>query len=93
VPIFRRDYSCGFSTVEFEWIPVCCAGTDEPAGNAVKDSMLAKVGPETRKVLAVVYGATKLDDDGLLEGAARELQTLLAEFAFAQNCVWSISPG
>jgi DNA/RNA-binding domain of Phe-tRNA-synthetase-like protein len=61
-------------------------------GNAVKDSMLAKVGPETRNVLAVVYGSTKLGD-GLLEGAARELQTLLTEFASAEGCVWSICPG
>jgi len=60
-------------------------------GNAGKDSMLAKVGPETRKVLAIVYGSTKLDI-GLLEGVARELQTLLAEFASAQNCTWSIRP-
>ena len=37
--------------------------------------------------------ANKLGDDGLLEGAARELQTLLAELASAQNCAWSISPG
>ena len=74
-------------------IPVICrAATDEPVGNAVKDSMLAKVGPETRNILAVVYGSTKLGD-GLLEGAARELQTLLAEFAFAQDCAWSIIPG
>jgi hypothetical protein len=71
---------------------ICRAATDEPVGNAVKDSMLAKVGPETRKVLEVVYGSTKLDD-GILEGAARELQTLLAEFAFAQDCAWSIVPG
>jgi DNA/RNA-binding domain of Phe-tRNA-synthetase-like protein len=73
-------------------IPVICrALSDEPVGNAVKDSMLAKVGPETRNVLAVVYGSTKLDD-GLLEGAARELQTLLTEFASAQDCTWSIRP-
>jgi len=59
-------------------------------GNAVKDSMMAKVSPETRNVIAVVYGSAKLHD-GLLEGAARELQTLLAEFASAQDCAWSIS--
>ena len=67
------------------------AMSDEPVGNAVKDSMLAKVGPETRNVLAVVYGSRKLDD-GLLEGTARDLQALLAEFASAQDCAWSIRP-
>jgi hypothetical protein len=73
-------------------IPViCCAATDEPVGNAVKDSMLAKVGPETRNILAVVYGSTKLDA-GLMERAACELQTLLAEFAFAQDCAWNLIP-
>jgi len=54
--------------------------------------MTAEVGPATRNILAVVYGSTKLDV-GLLERAARELQTLLAEFAFAQDCAWSIVPG
>jgi DNA/RNA-binding domain of Phe-tRNA-synthetase-like protein len=57
-----------------------------------KDSMLAKVGPETRNVLAVIYGSTKFHD-GLLEGAVRELQTLLAELAVAENCAWWLSPG
>jgi hypothetical protein len=54
--------------------------------------MLAKVGPETRNVIAVVYGSTKLDD-GLLEGAARKLQTLLAEFASAESCALSTHRG
>ena len=67
-------------------IPVVCRGaTDEPVGNAVKDSILAKVRPENRNALAVVYYSVKLGD-GVLEGAARELQTLLAEFGLAQNC-------
>jgi DNA/RNA-binding domain of Phe-tRNA-synthetase-like protein len=73
-------------------IPVVCrASTDEPVGNAVKDSMLAKVGPETRNVLAIAYGSTKLGD-GLLEGAARELQELLREFAAAEGCAWGVHP-
>jgi DNA/RNA-binding domain of Phe-tRNA-synthetase-like protein len=71
-------------------IPVICrAASDEPVGNAVKDSMLAKVGPETRNVLAVIYGSSKLGD-GLLESAARELQSLLIEFASAQEVEWRI---
>ena len=80
-------------TMDVGGIPVICrGGSDEPVGNAVKDSMLAKVGPETRNTLAVIYGSTKLGD-GILEAAARELQTLLTEFASAQNCKWSVSPG
>jgi DNA/RNA-binding domain of Phe-tRNA-synthetase-like protein len=71
---------------------ICRAATYEPVGNAVKDSMRAKVGPETRSALAVVYGSTELDN-GLLEGAARELQMLLAEFASAQDCAWCVIPG
>jgi DNA/RNA-binding domain of Phe-tRNA-synthetase-like protein len=92
-PAERYIFNVSGQSMDVSGIPVICrAATDEPVGNAVKDSMLAKVGPETRKVLAVVYGSTKLDD-GLLEGAARELTTLLAEFAFAQDCGWSIIPG
>ena len=92
-PAERYIFNLSGQSMDVSGIPVICrAATDEPVGNAVKDSMLAKVGSETRKVLAVVYGSTKLDD-GLLEGAARELTTLLAEFAFAQDCGWSIIPG
>jgi hypothetical protein len=54
------------------------------ASCVVKDSMLAKVGPETRNVLAVIYGSSRLGI-GPLETAARELQSLLAEFASAQE--------
>ena len=89
----RYIFNVSGQTMDVSGIPVICrAATDEPVGNAVKDSMLAKVGAETRNLLAVVYGSSKLDD-GLLERAARELQTLLAEFAFAQDCAWSIVPG
>ena len=88
----RYIFNVSGQSMDVSGIPVICrAASDEPVGNAVKDSMLAKVGPETRNVLAVVYGSTKLDG-GLLERAARELQTLLAEFAFAQDCAWSIIP-
>ena len=89
----RYIFNVSGQSMDVSGIPVICsAATDEPVGNAVKDSMLAKVGAETRNLLAVVYGSTKLDD-GLLELAARELQTLLTEFAFAQDCAWSIVPG
>jgi hypothetical protein len=60
-------------------------------GNAVKDSMLAKVGPETRGVVAVAYGSSKLGPD-LLETAVRQLQTLLAEFASAGASDWYLCP-
>jgi DNA/RNA-binding domain of Phe-tRNA-synthetase-like protein len=92
-PRERYIFNVSGQSMDVSGIPVICsAATDEPVGNAVKDSMLAKVGPETRNLLAVVYGSTKLDD-GLLERAARELQALLAEFVFTQNCAWSIIPG
>jgi DNA/RNA-binding domain of Phe-tRNA-synthetase-like protein len=89
----RYIFNVSGQIMDVSGIPVICRGaTDEPVGNAVKDSMLAKVSPETRNVIAVVYGSAKLHD-GLLEGAARELQTLLAEFASAQDCAWTAIPG
>jgi DNA/RNA-binding domain of Phe-tRNA-synthetase-like protein len=89
----RYVFNVSGQNMDVAGIPVVARGaTDEPVGNAVKDSMLVKVGPETRNVVAVIYGSTKLGD-GLLEGAARELQTLLAEFAFAENSAWGTSPG
>lgn len=54
--------------------------------------MLAKVGSETSNVVAVIYGSTRLGD-GILETAARELKTLLAEVASAKDCEWGVCPG
>ncbi len=89
----RYIFNVSGQSMDVSGIPVICrAATDEPVGNAVKDSMLAKVGAETRNILAVIYGSPKLDY-GLLEGAARKLQKLPAEFAFAQDHAWSICPG
>jgi DNA/RNA-binding domain of Phe-tRNA-synthetase-like protein len=65
-------------------IPVVCRGaSDEPVGNAVRDSMLAKVGAETREALAVIYGSRRLPP-GHLERAAEELGALLERFAGAK---------
>ena len=85
-------FNASGQSMDVSGIPVICRGsTDEPVGNAVKDSMLAKVGFETRNVLAVVYGSTKLGD-GLLDVAARELRTLLFELAGAEDCICDIRP-
>ena len=70
---------------------ICRVASDEPVGNAVKDSMLAKVGPQTERVLAVVYGSSALPK-GMLEEAAQRLQSLLKEFATAAQCEWRIYP-
>jgi DNA/RNA-binding domain of Phe-tRNA-synthetase-like protein len=86
----RTVFNVSGQSMDVAGIPVICrAASDEPVGNAVKDSMLAKVGPETRNVLAVIYGSSKLGDVPL-ETAARELQALLAEFASAQEVAWGI---
>jgi DNA/RNA-binding domain of Phe-tRNA-synthetase-like protein len=73
-------------------IPVVCRlASDEPVGNAVKDSMLAKVGTETREVLAVVYGSRRLPP-AHLELATEQLANLLETFAGATRCETSVVP-
>ena len=73
-------------------IPVVCGdASDQPVGNAVRDSMLAKVGAETREVLAVIYGSRQLPS-GHLESAAQQLATLLETFAAATRCETSFVP-
>jgi DNA/RNA-binding domain of Phe-tRNA-synthetase-like protein len=93
----RYVFNASGQTMDIAGIPVVCragreAGgepvpADEPVGNPVKDSMLAKVGPDTRNVVAVVYGSRALPPDHL-ERAARDLQSLLQAFAFAGACAW-----
>jgi DNA/RNA-binding domain of Phe-tRNA-synthetase-like protein len=87
----RYVFNTSGQSMDISGIPVVCRADDEPVGNAVKDSMLAKVGPETRRVVAVVYGSSKLGPD-LLETAARQLRTLLAEFASAGAGDWYLCP-
>ena len=73
-------------------IPVVCrAATDESVGNAVKDSMLAKVGPTTRNVTAVLYGSRQLPA-GYLVQATQQMAQLLTRFAVASDCQCEIVP-
>lgn len=73
-------------------IPVVCrSATDEPVGNAVKDSMLAKVDANTRNVTAVLYGSRQLPP-GHLAQAARQMAQLLTRYAAATDCQCVIVP-
>ena len=78
--------------MDLSGIPVVCrAATDEPVGNAVKDSMLAKVGLTTRNVTAVLYGSRQLSA-GYLVQAAQQMAQLLTRFAVATDCQCDIVP-
>jgi len=70
---------------------VCRTSTDEPVGNAVKDSMLAKVSPTTRAALAVVYGSRHLPA-GHLQKATERLGQLLGQFAEAARVKCRVLP-
>ena len=85
-------FNASGQTMDIAGIPVICrSASDEPVGNAVKDSMLAKVGPDTRAVLAVIYGCTALTP-GYLEAAASELVKLLKKHAAAQVADVAVLP-
>jgi hypothetical protein len=78
--------------MDIEGIPVVCRGaTDEPVGNAVKDSMLAKVGPHTSNVTAVIYGSLRLTN-GYVATATQQLAALLVECASATECRQEVVP-
>lgn len=70
-------------SMDIAGLPVICRGpAQEPVGNAVKDSMLGKVHPQTTRVVAVVYGTRELPMT-LLEACTRDLQALLTSHASA----------
>ena len=81
----RYVFNASGQQMDLAGIPVVCRNGDEPVGNAVKDSMLAKVSPETRNVTAVVYGSSDLPAHQL-EQASRQLVELLRAFAEAETC-------
>lgn len=49
--------------ISLEGLLVACRGRDDaPLGNPVKDSLEGKVGPDTRRIVAVVYAPTTLPE-------------------------------
>lgn len=85
-------FNASGQTMDIAGIPVICrASTDEPVGNAVKDSMLAKVSPETRAAVAVIYSSTTLGRQGLQDAAA-QLCSLLGTFAGATTFEVGVFP-
>ena len=79
----KYPFNASGQVMDISGIPVVCRGaTDEPIGNAVKDSMLAKVGLHTRNVTAVLYGSRRLPP-GHLAQASRQVASMLTEFASA----------
>jgi DNA/RNA-binding domain of Phe-tRNA-synthetase-like protein len=78
--------------MDLRGLPVVCRGPQlEPVGNAVKDSMHCKVRPETRHVLAIVYGSSALPS-ALLEAACTGLAALLSEHAGAGSTLVQLLP-
>ncbi len=88
----RYQFNQSGQVMDLNGIPVICrAATDEPIGNAVKDSMLAKIGSGTTNVTAVLYGSTRLPA-GHLEQAAEQMAELLTRFAAAAECRKTVVP-
>jgi DNA/RNA-binding domain of Phe-tRNA-synthetase-like protein len=57
----------------------------EAVGNPVKDSMLAKVGPETKRVLAVIYGSLRVGTAESMRSSAARFATLIRDHAGATS--------
>jgi DNA/RNA-binding domain of Phe-tRNA-synthetase-like protein len=86
------QFNSSGQVMDLSGIPVVCrAATDEPVGNAVKDSMLAKVGPTTRNVTAVLYGSRQLTA-GYLAQATQQMAQLLTQSASATDCRCLVLP-
>ncbi|MFT3925867.1 MAG: phenylalanine--tRNA ligase beta subunit-related protein [Myxococcales bacterium] len=59
-------FNASGQTMDVKGLPVICRGAArEPVGNAVKDSMLCKVHPGTRRVLVAAYGTRALPERAL----------------------------
>jgi DNA/RNA-binding domain of Phe-tRNA-synthetase-like protein len=79
-------------SMEIAGLPLICRGLQrEAVGNAVKDSMLCKVHPGTRRACAVVYGAAKLPDDRLV-AAAEDLARAFRSYAHAAEVKLRVLP-
>lgn len=81
----RYVFNASGQEMDLAGLPVVCRGpTRKPVGNAVKDSMLAKVHEGTQDVLVVVYGTDKLPQAALV-AVCEDLAALLRQHAGAQE--------
>lgn len=85
-------FNASGQTMDIAGLPVVCRGAEaEAVGNAVKDSMLCKVGSETRRALFVVYGSRALPGEKL-EACALELSELCARHLQATDLASELVP-
>jgi DNA/RNA-binding domain of Phe-tRNA-synthetase-like protein len=92
----RADESYVFNasgqSMDIQGLPVICRGQgQEPVGNAVKDSMLCKVGASTRRALFVVYGSRALPS-AKLEACLVDLSELCARHLQAADLASELIP-
>jgi DNA/RNA-binding domain of Phe-tRNA-synthetase-like protein len=85
-------FNASGQSMDIAGLPVVCRGqSSEPVGNAVKDSMLCKVGPDTRRVLFVVYGSRVLPS-AQLEACLASLSKLCQEHLSASDLAGGLVP-
>ena len=81
----RYVFNQSGQSMDIAGLPVIGRGAErEPVGNAVKDSMLCKVQPDTRHALFVVYGSRALPAPGLT-ACLTELGELLGQHLDAKD--------
>lgn len=81
----RYVFNASGQHMDLAGLPVVARGPGrEAVGNPIKDSMLCKVGAQTRHALYVVYGSARLDAQ-LLRACAAELSELLRRHAGART--------
>jgi DNA/RNA-binding domain of Phe-tRNA-synthetase-like protein len=85
-------FNASGQSMDLKGLLVVCRGlAGEPVGNAVKDSMLCKVHPGTRNVLAVVYGSRAVPE-AALRAVCEDLASLLRVHAGADDVTIGLSP-
>ena len=71
--------------IEIAGLPGVARVGGEAIGNPVKDSMLAKVGEDTERVLAVIYGSARVVTLAAMEMLAARFAVLLQAHAAAER--------
>jgi DNA/RNA-binding domain of Phe-tRNA-synthetase-like protein len=86
-------FNASGQSMDIEGLPVVCRGPErEAVGNAVKDSMLCKVHPQTSHALFVVYGSRALPETQLT-ACLEDLSALAQRHLDAQDIAGLLVPG
>ncbi len=85
-------FNASGQTIDVEGLLSIARGWGPPLANPVKDSMESKLRPDSRNLLAVIFGSRKVVSPAAMHGVATRLERLLVTHCGASGAETSVVP-